>query len=107
MTLTCGPTSSSWISSCPSGTDARCWRDAARPGAAGHPRYHPHRTNAEHAELEALNPDAFLTKPVDFERLAQAGRDRRQPGVHDRKAACLDSIQLARALGTTSGDVNP
>jgi diguanylate cyclase (GGDEF)-like protein len=29
-------------------------------------------TNAEHAELEALNPDAFLTKPVDFERLAQA-----------------------------------
>jgi two-component system, cell cycle response regulator len=29
-------------------------------------------TNAEHAELEALRPDAFLTKPVDFERLAQA-----------------------------------
>lgn len=29
-------------------------------------------TNAEHAELGALRPDAFLTKPVDFERLAQA-----------------------------------
>jgi two-component system cell cycle response regulator len=29
-------------------------------------------TNAEHAQLEALHPDAFLTKPVDFERLAQA-----------------------------------
>lgn len=29
-------------------------------------------TNAEHTELEALRPDAFLTKPVDFERLAQA-----------------------------------
>ena len=29
-------------------------------------------TNAEHAELESLRPDAFLTKPVDFERLAQA-----------------------------------
>ena len=29
-------------------------------------------TNAEHAELEALHPDAFLTKPVDFERLAHA-----------------------------------
>jgi diguanylate cyclase (GGDEF)-like protein len=29
-------------------------------------------TNAEHAELEGLHPDAFLTKPVDFERLAQA-----------------------------------
>jgi CheY-like chemotaxis protein len=29
-------------------------------------------SNAEHAELEALHPDAFLTKPVDFERLAHA-----------------------------------
>ena len=29
-------------------------------------------TNAEHAELQSLHPDAFLTKPVDFERLAQA-----------------------------------
>jgi diguanylate cyclase (GGDEF)-like protein len=29
-------------------------------------------TNAEHAALEALHPDAFLTKPVEFDRLAQA-----------------------------------
>jgi diguanylate cyclase (GGDEF)-like protein len=29
-------------------------------------------TNAEHADLEGLHPDAFLTKPVDFEHLAQA-----------------------------------
>ena len=29
-------------------------------------------TNAEHTEFEALRPDAFLTKPVAFERLAQA-----------------------------------
>ena len=31
-------------------------------------------TNAEHAEFEALRPDAFLTKPIDFDRLAQAVR---------------------------------
>ena len=31
-------------------------------------------TNAEHAELEALRPDAFLTKPIDFDRLARAVR---------------------------------
>jgi two-component system, cell cycle response regulator len=29
-------------------------------------------TNGEHAELEPLHPDAFLTKPVDFDRLAHA-----------------------------------
>ena len=29
-------------------------------------------TQAEHAEFAALHPDAFLTKPVDFPRLAQA-----------------------------------
>jgi len=29
-------------------------------------------SNAEHRELEELRPDGFLTKPVDFERLAQA-----------------------------------
>jgi two-component system cell cycle response regulator len=29
-------------------------------------------TNAEHAEFESLRPDAFLTKPIDFDRLAQA-----------------------------------
>jgi len=31
-------------------------------------------TDAEHADLEALHADAFLTKPVDFARLAQAVR---------------------------------
>jgi diguanylate cyclase (GGDEF)-like protein len=31
-------------------------------------------TDAKHAQLEALHPDAFLTKPVDFARLAQAVR---------------------------------
>jgi CheY-like chemotaxis protein len=29
-------------------------------------------TDGEHADLEQLQPDAFLTKPVDFDRLAQA-----------------------------------
>jgi CheY-like chemotaxis protein len=31
-------------------------------------------SNAEHADLESLRPDAFLTKPIDFDRLAQAVR---------------------------------
>ena len=31
-------------------------------------------SNAEHAELEALHADAFLTKPVDFARLVQVVR---------------------------------
>ena len=31
-------------------------------------------TNAEHAQLESLYPDAFLTKPVDFDRLTHAVR---------------------------------
>jgi CheY-like chemotaxis protein len=31
-------------------------------------------TNSEHRELAALHPDAFLTKPVDFDRLAHAVR---------------------------------
>src|SRR5919106_828564 len=31
-------------------------------------------SQAEHARLEALHPDAFLTKPIDFTRLAQAVR---------------------------------
>jgi diguanylate cyclase (GGDEF)-like protein len=31
-------------------------------------------TNTQHAELKQLHPDAFLTKPVDFDRLAQAVR---------------------------------
>jgi diguanylate cyclase (GGDEF)-like protein len=31
-------------------------------------------SDAEHAHLEVLRPDAFLTKPVDFARLAQAVR---------------------------------
>jgi CheY-like chemotaxis protein len=31
-------------------------------------------THAERRDLEALEPDAFLTKPVDFPRLAQAVR---------------------------------
>jgi CheY-like chemotaxis protein len=30
--------------------------------------------HAERRELEALEPDAFLTKPLDFPRLAQAVR---------------------------------
>ena len=29
-------------------------------------------TDGEHVDIENLRPDAFLTKPVDFERLAQA-----------------------------------
>ena len=29
-------------------------------------------TNSEHTELAPLHPDAFLTKPVDFDRLAHA-----------------------------------
>jgi diguanylate cyclase (GGDEF)-like protein len=31
-------------------------------------------SNSEHREFEALRPDAFLTKPVDFDRLAHAVR---------------------------------